>query len=599
MSPTRLIRIFIVAFVIAAVGPAWTDAKADAGKQLAAVFASSDEINLKLVPQSGLSRGDLRYADQFGDLISDEFHKANEKSARDDLAALLRVDRNALNGNDKMAYDAFKYGVEYIIKSYDEGLYKIGQMLPLDSVFGAHIQFSQVNSGAGIAPFNTVQDYENGLKRIVGFVVYLDRAEQMMRRGIAQKITQPRAITQAVAEQLDEAIKGGVENSPFIGPVQNFPKDFSAAEQTRLSAAYRAAVKERILPAYVKLKKFMDGEYLIASRAGTPGLVGIPNGAAYYKYVLESFLTVSISPDKIFTDGEKEVARIRAEMEAVKKKVGFKGTLGEFFEDIRTNPKFKIASKTEFFARYDAIKAKVEPLLPKYFGTMPKAKLEIREIPADQSASSGWAYYQLGAADGSRPGVFYANVANLPARTTPRMTALFLHEGEPGHHFQGSVAQENESLPAFLRFGFQVAPGEGWALYAESLGIEMGLYADPYQYFGRLDMEMLRAVRMVIDTGLHAKGWTRQQAVDYMLEFTSLDQKSVEAEVDRYIVWPGQAPAYKVGELFIRRLRTKAEKELGAKFDIRAFHDQVLTTGVLPLAVMEQKIDAWIRATKA
>jgi uncharacterized protein (DUF885 family) len=427
----------------------------------------------------------------------------------------------------------------------------------------------------------------------------LDRAEKMMRRGITQKVTQPRAITQAVASQLDEAVKGGVETSPFIGPVQNFPKDFPKAEQTRLEAAYRAAVKDKILPAYVKLKNFMDGEYLIASRDGAPGLVGIPNGAAYYKYVLESFLTVSLSPDQIYADGEKEVMRIRAEMEAVKQRVGFKGTLSEFFEDIRTNPRFKIASKAEFFARYDAIKAKVEPLLPKYFGTMPKAKLEIREIPADQSASSGWAYYQLGAADGSRPGVFFANVSDLPTRTTPRMTALFLHEGEPGHHFQGSVAQENESLPAFLRFGFAVAPGEGWALYAESLGTEMGLYADPYQYFGRLDMEMLRAVRMVIDTGLHATGWTRQQSINYMLKYTSLDQKSVEAEVDRYIVWPGQAPAYKVGELFIRRLRAKAEKELGAKFDIRDFHDQVLTTGVLPLAVLEQKIDAWIKARRA
>lgn len=558
---------------------------------LQALFKSSDEAGLKLNPQAALQRGDLRYADQFGDLITDEFLAASEAQARADLRAIRGIDRDVLSDVDRIAYDVFAYQAELAVRAHDTGVAKINQQMPIDHYFGQHIAFASFSSGDGVAPFNTVADYESGLKRIDGFVLYLGRAQAMMRRGIAQGHVHAQVIAEKVIRQLDEAIRGEKE-SPFLGPLKKFPPAMAEADKARFTAAYRAALATKITPAYRALKTFMEREYLPAARTGAPGLTVMRDGAKRYAYALAEHTTTTMTPEEIHALGLSEVARIRAEMEAVKTKVGFAGTLDQFFAHLRTDAKFKFATAEALLDGYRKIQTRVEPILPRLFARLPKCRLEIKPVPPEQASSSG-ASYTPGTPDCSRPGVFYVNTSDLPSQTSPRMTSLFLHEGMPGHHLQGSVTQEDERLPEFLRFGWNTGYGEGWALYAEHLGAEMGVYDDPYQYFGRLDTEIFRAVRLVVDTGLHAKGWSREQAIAYMSENTPHNRAFIEQEVDRYIVWPGQATAYKIGELVIRKLRLDAEKKLGPKFDVRAFHEQVLDTGALPLSVLERKIDDW------
>ncbi len=571
-------------------------AAAAAAKHLADVLAAADEVDLKLFPLTGLTRGDLRHADQYGDYITDDFLREHKSQLTFRLQQLRRVDRARLSPTDKIAYDVFRYQNEYALKAYDTGVARINQALPIDHIFGAHMSFPQLSSGEGDAPFKTIADYENGLKRIDGFVIFLDRAIEKMRLGIKSGHTLIRVVTEKVIQQLDEAESAGVEKSAFLKPVKAFPATFDDAQKRRLEAAYRAAISGQILPAFRRMNAFMKNEYLAASRAGAPGMAGMPDGAKLYAYVLEQHTTTTMSAAEIHSLGSSEVARIRAEMDKVRSKVGFAGSLAEFFVHLRTDAKFQFKTKEELLAGFAKIHQRVERELPKLFSSPPAAKFEIRPVPAEQESSAGGAYYFVGTSDGTRPGVFYVNTSQMPTRTSPRMTALFLHEALPGHHWQGSLAQEDATLPALLRFGGNTAYLEGWGLYAEWLGEELGLYDDPYQYFGRLDLEIIRATRLVVDTGLHAKGWSRDRAISYMLENSSLDRAAVEQEVDRYIVWPGQATAYKVGELFIKRLRKRAEQKLGARFNVRAFHQQVLDTGAIPLSVLARKIDVWIAA---
>ena len=391
-----------------------------------------------------------------------------------------------------------------------------------------------------------------------------------------------------------DAVAAGVDKSPFLTPTAQFPAAIGTTNRARLTAAFRTSIGETIVPVYGRLLTFFEQEYLPASRTGAPGLAGLPGGRALYAYFLELFNTTRMSAAEISAAGEAEVARIRAEMERVKNQVGFAGSLPAFFAFLKSDARFKFATPEAYLKRFGEIQARVTPMLAKYFKTLPTSALEVRPVPPEMQSATGGAYYILGAADGSRPGVFYVNTSNLATRTSPIMTALFLHEGMPGHHLQGSLAMEDKALPAFLRFLWNAGYGEGWALYCERLGIEMGLYDDPYQYFGMLDMEMFRAVWLVVDTGLHANGWSRERAIDYMLANTSFDRAFVTLEVDRYVATPGQATAYKVGEFAIKAARAKAEKALGARFDVRAFHEQVLNTGAIPLRVLESKIDRWI-----
>jgi uncharacterized protein (DUF885 family) len=411
-------------------------------------------------------------------------------------------------------------------------------------------------------------------------------------------VVQPRLVVQNVIDQLNLQLEQGVEGSTFYGPVKTFPEGISPADQQRLRAAQAAVIRDEIRPAYVRLRDFLKNEYLPVSRQGV-GLVHMKGGPQLYNFLIEQNTTLPLSADHVHNLGLSEVARIRGEMETIKNKVGFKGTLAQFFEHIRTDPKFKPASKEWLTSRYYEIGKTVDSRIGTLFSTLPKSKLEIRPVPAYREKTDAGGSYQSGTPDGSRPGIFYFNTYDLPSRTTPGMETLYLHEGAPGHHFQISLAQENEALPNFMRFGGNTAFVEGWALYAETLWDELGMETDPYQRFGGLDDEMLRAMRLVVDTGLHAKGWTRDQAIAYMLANSGMGKTDATSEVERYIAIPGQALAYKLGQLKILELRARAEKALGVRFDIREFHEQVLMTGALPLTVLERKIDDWIASKRA
>jgi uncharacterized protein (DUF885 family) len=400
-----------------------------------------------------------------------------------------------------------------------------------------------------------------------------------------------------VIGQLDTLIAQGVEGSTFYLPIKKFPDTVPAAERERLAAAYRAAIGQQINPAFTRLRDFLRNEYLPVARP-TVGLSGLKGGAALYGMAIESSTTLPLTADYVHNLGLSEVKRILGEMEAIRKEVGFKGTLAEFFQHIRTDPKFKPESKEALTQAYYAVGKRVDEKIGTLFRTIPKSPLEIRPVPEFLEKNQAGAYYQRGAPDGSRPGVFYFNTYDLPSRTTPGIETLYLHEGIPGHHFQISLAQENAALPNFMRFGGNTAYVEGWALYTEKLGPELGLFKDPYARYGHLDDEMLRAMRLVVDSGLHAKNWTRDQAIEYMLANSAMGRTDATSEVERYIAIPGQALAYKIGQLKLLELRARAQKALGKRFDIRDFHEQVLATGALPMTVLEKKIDDWIASRK-
>jgi uncharacterized protein (DUF885 family) len=398
-----------------------------------------------------------------------------------------------------------------------------------------------------------------------------------------------------VVGQLDALIAEGVTGSTFYKPVTAFPESIALSDRQRILAAYTAFIRDRLLPAHVELRDFISKEYLPRARTSV-GLAQMPGGNALYAFLAENSTTTTMTPEEIHALGLAEVKRIRGEMELVKAKTGFKGTLAEFFTYMRTDRRFAPASAEAMRQAFLAIDKKVAVTVPRQFSKLPKSLLEIRPVPAYKEKTEAGGSYESGTADGARPGVFFYNSYDLPSRFTWGFETLFLHEAIPGHHFQISLAQEDDSLPAFQRFGGNTAFVEGWALYAESLGPELGLFTDPYQLYGHLNDEMLRAMRLVVDTGLHSKGWGRDQAIAYMLANSALGRTDATAEVERYIAIPGQALAYKVGQLTIRRLRSKAEAALGPSFDPRRFHEQVLMSGALPMAVLERKIDAWIEA---
>ena len=562
------------------------------------LFKESDEASLRRNPLNAMFRGDMRYADRFGDFVSDAYYAGEKAAAEKDLAELHAIDRAALNATDQLAYDVFEFNTEDTLRGYQPDLLSLTAVRPMNHFFGFHTFYPTFASGEGAAPFKTITDYENNLKRHKEFVTYIDRAIARFREGEQSGVVETKMTVRNMIEQLDTQLKQGVTDTPYYGPVKQFPADFSDADKSRLTAAYRAAITDQLYPALTRLRDFLKAEYLPRAREGA-GLMYMKGGDKLYRYLVQSTTTLPLTPEEVHQTGLSEVARITTEMEKVKEEVGFKGDLPAFFNHLRTDPKFKMPSREALTQRYYDIGKEVDAKLPEYFSTLPKAKLEIRPYEPFREKFEAGGSYQQGSPDGSRPGIFYFNAYDLPSRTTPGMTTLYLHEGSPGHHFQISLAQENEELPPFMRFGGNTAYVEGWALYAETLGYDMGFFKDPYQRMGTLDDEMLRAMRLVVDTGIHSKGWTREQSIKYMLDHSSMGKTDATAEVERYIAIPSQALAYKTGAMTIQRLRRKAEAELGAKFDIRDFHAQVLMTGSLPLAILEKKIDAWIAARKA
>ena len=568
-----------------------------ADEHLRALFHEDDEATLKRNPINAIFRGDLRYADQLGDYISDEYNAGERKAAQDNLDALAKIDRSALNATNQIAYDIFKLNQENTLKGLSDAILPLTEVRPLNHFFGFHTFYPTFASGAGTAPFKTLEDYENNLKRHKEFVVLLDRSIERFREGQASGVVETKLTVRNMIEQLDTQLAQPFDESPYYGPVKQFPEGISAADQERLAAEYKAVIQDDIYPVYRRLHAYLANEYLADAREGV-GLVHMKGGAELYQYLIEQTTTLKMSPDEIHNLGLSEVARITAEMEEIKNEVGFDGTLFEFFEFIRTDDQFKPESRESLTQDYYDLGKKVDAVIETQFKVLPKTPLEIRPYEEFREKFQAGGSYNSGTADGSRPGIFYFNAYDLPSRTTPGQTTLYLHEGAPGHHFQISLAQENEDLPAFMRFGGNTAYVEGWALYAEKLGYPMGLFEDPYQRFGHLDDEMLRAMRLVVDSGLHAKGWSREQAIKYMLDNSSMGETDATAEVERYIAIPSQALAYKIGALTIQRLKAEAQAELGDKFDVREFHNQVLNTGALPMAILEQKIRNWVAAQK-
>jgi uncharacterized protein (DUF885 family) len=565
----------------------------DAATELKTLFADSDEDYLRRNPVNALFRGDMRYANTLGDSITDAYYEGERKAAVNELARLARINRAALNATDKISYDVFKSNTELTLRGYAPDLLALSRVRPIDHFYGYHVFYPEFASGQGAAPFNTLADYENNLKRHRDYIVFLDRAIGRFREGMKAGVVHPKLIVNNMIGQFDLQIAQGIEDSPFYSPVKKFPETISAADQARLKAEYAAIIRDGLLPVNKRVRDFLKNEYLPVARDGV-GLVHMKGGAAFYNYQILSNTTLPLTANYVHNLGLSEVARIKREMDAIRVKTGFKGTLAQFFEFLRNDPQFKLPSKEALRDGYYAIGKRVDAKISTQFSILPKSPLEIRPVPEYSEKTAAGGSYQQGTPDGSRPGIFYFNSYDLPSRTTPGMETLYLHEAAPGHHFQISLAQENEALPAFMRFGGNTAFVEGWALYAESLYKDFDMETNPYSRFGGLDDEMLRAMRLVVDTGIHAKGWTRDQAIKYMLDNSSMGETDARVEVERYIAIPGQALAYKIGQLTILRLKAKAKAALGSKFDPRKFHAQVLMTGALPMTVLEKKINDWI-----
>ena len=577
--------------VAPAAAPATVPA-ADAGAQLHALLERYFEDMLRLNPVLATFIGDHRYDDRLPNDLGPAYRAEVKAMNERYLAEARTIDASLLSPADRISYDIFlrERARAQAAQRFPEHL------LPVNQAGGLLTLMPALGSGTNAQPFNTVQDYENWLKRLDGLVVWMDQAIVNMREGIARGVVQPRPVMEKVLPQLDAMIVERPEQSQYYAPVLAFPEGVAAADRERLSAAYAAAIRDELVPAYRRLHDFVSKEYLPRTRTSV-AWSALPDGQWWYAFYAQEHTTTTMTADEIHQLGLSEVARILGLMDQVRQTVGFKGDLEAFFTFLETDPQFYFTRGEDLLAGYRELKRRIDGALPTLFSVFPKADYEVREVEAFRAQSAAGAYYQQPSADGSRPGIFYVNTYNLKAQPKFGMETLSLHEASPGHHFQVTIQQELEDLPRFRRFGSDyTAYVEGWALYAEYLGKELGMFTDPYQWFGRLNDEQLRAMRLVVDTGLHAKGWTREQAIQYMLDNSTLAESDVVSEVERYIAWPGQALGYKVGDLALQAMRRRAEAALGPKFDVRDFHREVLSDGAVPMDVLEAKIDRWIEA---
>jgi uncharacterized protein (DUF885 family) len=570
------------------------DAKAEAAKAMHQVFEEFWEKTMQLNPVFATYIGDNRFNDQYPNDIGPEWIKATEELARGSLARIQKIDPNLLEGQDRLSYDVFVFDREVEI----EGFRFPGELQPIQQFSSDPSFFATMGSGESLHPFKTVKDYDDWLKRIDGFVVWMDQSITNMRLGMEKGVVQPRILMEKTLPQLADIAKDKPEDTVFWGPIKNFPESFTAEDKTRLTAAYKDAIANRLVPSYRKVHDFIKTEYLPKTRE-TVGLNALPDGEAWYAYRVWQITTTKMDPQQIHDIGLAEVARIHGEIQKVMQEVGFKGDMKAFFKFVGEDPQFFATSREQLLDAYKALKPKLEAAAPKLFATIPKADFEVRKVEEFREKSAAGGYYMGASPDGSRPGVFYLNTYDLKARPLWGAETLFLHEAIPGHHFQGALTLELTELPKFRQFGGYTAYAEGWGLYAETLGKELGVMTDPYQYFGMLDAELWRAIRLVVDTGLHFKGWSRQQVLDYMYANSATAETDAIAEAERFMAIPGQALAYKLGQMKIRELRNRAEQALGDKFDVRAFHDQILLDGELPLDALEKKIDRWIASTGA
>ena len=560
-----------------------------ASAPLAAMFDAYWEDRAKLFPLGATSQGDNRYNDQLPNDQTRAFRQQQQRFYQQYLASLKKFNRAQLPAEDQVSYDIF----EYEMQSRLEGLQQRTWMMPFAQFYSLPNTLGQLGAGTGAQPFKTVQDYDNWLARIGQFPVWADSSMANFRQGMRAGVVLPRVLVLKMMPQLQAQITTDATKSLFYGPITRLPASFSEADKTRLTAAYQQAILTQLVPTYRKLADFLQTEYLPKART-TTGLADVPTGPAMYRYNVRMMTTTAREPEAIYQTGLSEVKRIRAEMEAVKKQAGFAGELPAFFTYLNSESKFTpYKTPEDVLTAFRAIQVRIEPNLPKLFGRTPKSQFEIRQTEAFRAATAS-AEYNRGTPDGSRPGIFYVPILDATKfNTTSGMESLFAHEAIPGHHYQLSLQQENTALPKFRRFASYPAFSEGWALYCESLGPELGLYKDPYQKIGALGDEIHRAIRLVVDVGMHAKGMSREEAIKYMMDNEPISEQGATAEIERYMAIPGQALAYKTGALKLRELRARYEKQLGAKFNLRAFHDEVLAGGSMPLAVLERKMDTW------
>jgi uncharacterized protein (DUF885 family) len=563
----------------------------DAKKELSTLVDNYYEEQLKLNPVSATANGDNRYNDQLTITFTDS-HLAKVKALLEKTqASLNEINREDLDANDQITFDMLKRDVELGL----EGLTYPDNLMPLNQFYGFHLTFAQLGSGSVMQPFATKKDYENWEKRMHIGAAYMDSSIVYFKRGIAANVVLPKALTEKIIPQLTSFEVKDIKQSTFYGPLNHFPKDFTEADKAKFTQAYTRIIQSEIIPAYTRLAQFLQKEYLPKSRS-TSGISAIPNGAAYYQYLIKVLTTTDKPADEIYQTGLAEVKRIRTEMEKTKLAVGFQGDLKAFFEHMRSDKKFMpYHTPAEVLAAFESIHKKMEPALKTMFGRVPKTPFEIRQTEAFRAASSSAEYLQ-GSEDGTRPGIFYVPILDATKfNTTSGMESLFLHEAIPGHHYQVSLQQENSQLPKFRRFGGNSAYAEGWALYTESLGKELGLYTDPYQYMGALGDEIHRAIRLVVDAGMHSKNMTREEAIKYMMDNEPISEQGATAEIERYMAIPAQALSYKIGALKIREIRARLSKELGPKFKLSDFHDEILKDGNMPLDVMESKMNRWAK----
>ena len=575
-----------------------------ASQTLATIFEEYYQFKDRINPIEATKGGNFQYNEYIANYISDAYQTDLIVEYSTFLERLAQIDPAQLSQADLLSMKVMQWDCEVKLEGLQNPLvittspiYNLPsfELTPLIQVQSLHLYVAQLGAGGSVHPFNTVKDYEDWLKRLDDYIAFLDTSIANMKEGIAKGIVLPKVLTEKTIVQLEEFITKPVEEHLFYRPIQSMPEGISQSDRDRLEQEYQNVIETKLRPKYTELKQFLVAEYLPVCRT-TSGIGALPNGAATYNYLIKLHTTTNLTADEIHELGKREVERILVEMEEAKNQIGFKGDIKAFLEFIRNSPEqMPFQDPQEVIANFNQIKEKINDKFDQVFELTPKADFVVRRTEAFREASAS-AEYVPGTKDASRPGIFYVPIPNVSKYNKFADEALFLHEAIPGHHYQLSLQQENKALPKFLHPESLGVFVEGWALYAESLGKELGLYDDPIQYFGMLSMEMHRAIRLVVDTGMHSKGWTREQAIQYSLDHEAESEASIISEIERYMATPGQALSYKMGQIKIRTLRTKAEQKLGAQFDVRAFHSQVLNSGSLPLVLLEEKIENWINS---
>ena len=578
--------------------------RTSASQTLATIFEEYYQFKDRINPIEATKGGNFQYNEYIANYISDAYQTDLIAEYSIFLEHLAQIDPAQLSQADLLSMKVMQWDCEVKLEGLQNPLvittspiYNLPsfELTPLIQVQSLHLYVAQLGAGGSVHPFNTVKDYEDWLKRLDDYIAFLDTSIANMKEGMAKGIVLPKVLTEKTIVQLEEFITKPVEEHLFYRPIQSMPEGISQSDRDRLAGEYQNVIEAKLRPKYIELKQFLVAEYLPVCRT-TSGIGALPNGAATYNYLIKLHTTTNLTADEIHELGQREVERILVEMEEAKNQIGFKGDIKAFLEFIRTSPEqMPFQDPQEVIANFNQIKEKITDKFDQVFELTPKADFVVRRTEAFREASAS-AEYVPGTKDALRPGIFYVPIPNVSKYNKFADEALFLHEAIPGHHYQLSLQQENKALPKFLHPESLGVFVEGWALYAESLGKELGLYDDPIQYFGMLSMEMHRAIRLVVDTGMHSKGWTREQAIQYSLDHEAESEASIISEIERYMATPGQALSYKMGQIKIRTLRTKAEQKLGAQFDVRAFHSQVLNSGSLPLVLLEEKIENWINS---